>query len=496
MKVKTLRRLSQLLFFALFVWFLYEARRAPDGAGHSAGFLHSDPLSAFTAALAGGWSGWHYVFLAVIVVVLTLVLGRFFCGWICPLGTCVDAADKVLARRRSHYLPRRSWKYYLLAGVAAAALFGAQLGWWLDPLPLLERTLVIVFYPLVLAARNFPALHLSGLLDRVGLHLVPLDHPGFGLGLPVALVLLGILALGAKASRFFCRSFCPLGALFGLIGRFAPLRRRVTEECSSCGRCETTCKMGAILGEAPERTLTSECILCWNCAVCPSGTTTIGFRGPGDRADASLDTRKRALLGALGLGALSGLVVSTGLARGPRDNRLLRPPGANRRTAAGRLRRMDEPEFRGKCVRCGACMRACPTGGLQPAVAQAGFDGVFSPVLIPTVGWCEKSCTTCGEVCPTGALVPFREEEKPAIKLGLATVHHDRCLSWRQGAEYRRCLICAEVCPYASAVARQVEGEVRPVVIADLCTGCGLCENKCPIKPGSAIEVYRSDSQW
>ena len=154
---------------------------------------------------------------------------------------------------------------------------------------------------------------------------------------------------------------------------------------------------------------------------------------------------------------------------------------------------MSEAEFRSRCARCGACMRACPTAGLQPAVAEAGWDGVFTPILVPQAGWCEKACTACGQVCPTGALQPFQVGEKPQIKLGLATVHHDRCLSWRKRDEYRRCLICAEVCPYNAAQARETEGEIRPVVSAENCTGCGQCENKCPVKPGAAIVVRRSE---
>jgi ferredoxin len=251
--------------------------------------------------------------------------------------------------------------------------------------------------------------------------------------------------------------------------------------------------MGAIPPETPERTLTAECILCWNCMACPTQTTGIGFYRSRAGTEPALDTRKRAFLGTLGLGALLGLAATTGLSRNPRSNRLIRPPGANRRSVSGDLTRMDEGEFRERCIRCGACMRACPTGGLQPVVAEAGFDGVFSPVLIPTVGWCERSCTTCGEVCPSGALQPFRAEEKPHIRLGLATVHRDKCLCWRQGSEYKVCLICNEVCPYNAAQAWHIEGEERPVVVAANCTGCGMCENKCPIKPGAAIEVYRSE---
>jgi polyferredoxin len=497
MRIRTARRITQIVFLGVFVGLFYAARRVAQGdVSLSATFLRADPLAAFTAALAGARSALWWMIPSLVLLGLTVLLGRFFCGWVCPLGTCVDLGDRVLRRRRRtfRYEPRRAWKYYLLGGLLGAALLGAQFSWWLDPLPLLSRTLAVVCYPLALWARDFPALHAAGLLDRLGLHPTPLAHPGYGLGLPVALMFLGLLGLGAVAPRFWCRSLCPLGALLGVVGRWAPLRRRVGEACISCGRCERNCKMGAIPEDAPERTLTAECILCWNCMACPTHTTAIGLRGGREQADETLDTRKRAFLGALGLGVLGGLIASTGLARNPRSNRLIRPPGANRRSASGKLSRMEEGEFRGRCLRCGACMRACPTGGLQPVVAEAGFEGVFSPVLIPTVGWCEHECSACGQVCPSGALQPFRVAEKPDIKLGLATVNRNKCLSWRTGSEYKRCLVCNEVCPYNAAQAWHVQGEDRPVVVAANCTGCGLCENKCPIKPGAAIEVFRAES--
>jgi NAD-dependent dihydropyrimidine dehydrogenase PreA subunit len=138
-------------------------------------------------------------------------------------------------------------------------------------------------------------------------------------------------------------------------------------------------------------------------------------------------------------------------------------------------------------------MRACPGIALQPAVAQADWEGVFTPVLVPAVGFCNQDCNVCGEVCPTGALQPFTMEEKPALQMGLAEIDRDLCLSWRRGGEYRHCLVCDEVCPYGAATAVQRGRRLRPVVIADKCTGCGQCENRCPATPVRAIKVFRRE---
>jgi ferredoxin len=141
---------------------------------------------------------------------------------------------------------------------------------------------------------------------------------------------------------------------------------------------------------------------------------------------------------------------------------------------------MTEDEFRELCVRCGNCMRACPTGGLQPALSQAGLDGVFTPVLVPQIGWCEQQCNACSRVCPTGALRPHTIEEKADIKLGLASVDPERCLSWQRGDDYKLCLVCVEHCPYQAVVAEMEEGQLRPFVRPDKCVGCGQCEHFCP----------------
>jgi len=487
MSVRWIRRGVQVLFLGLFIFLLFHARREAGWLPERSAFLlRADPLTALGTALAGHGEGWHRAIPALVVLGLTVVLGRFFCGWVCPLGTCLDATDRLFRPRRPAGGPARSLKYYLLAAALVAALAGTQVTWLADPLPLLARVVSLAFYPAALATRGLAA---------PALHLTPLRHPGFtGSLLPLALFL-GLLGLGYFAPRFWCRSLCPLGALVGVVGRFAPLRRRVQGDCTSCCLCEHTCKMGAIPAAAPAQTLTAECILCYNCVACRGGHTQIGLTG-GQPAQAQrgTDTRKRALLASLSLGAFYGVVAVTGLgARRPLHGRLIRPPGANTRDARGRLRRMPESELRDRCVRCGACMRACPTAGLQPASVEAGWEGVFTPILVPRVGWCEQQCKACGQVCPTGALQPFSVEEKSHVRLGLATVYRDKCLAWRLGSEYRRCLVCSEVCSYGAVEGWQVDGELRPVVVADHCTGCGQCENKCPVGPAAAIVVYRSE---
>ena len=118
---------------------------------------------------------------------------------------------------------------------------------------------------------------------------------------------------------------------------------------------------------------------------------------------------------------------------------------------------------------------------------------MFTPVVVPRIGYCERECNGCGEVCPTGALRPFLPEEKPDILIGLAAISRSSCIMWRRQNPKEMCLVCDEQCSYKAVKWELIEGLKRPVVDPDLCTGCGQCEEKCPVQPLAAIVVYRRE---
>lgn len=164
---------------------------------------------------------------------------------------------------------------------------------------------------------------------------------------------------------------------------------------------------------------------------------------------------------------------------------LIRPPGAR-----------DESSFLSRCVKCGECMKVCITNGLQPTFLQAGLEGMWSPVLVPRIGYCEYNCTLCGQVCPTGAIEKLDVEVKRKRKIGLAFIDQNRCLPYAFATE---CIVCEEHCPTSpkAILFRQEKvqthtGEVElklPVVDPKVCTGCGICEYKCPVGEEAAIRV-------
>jgi len=142
-------------------------------------------------------------------------------------------------------------------------------------------------------------------------------------------------------------------------------------------------------------------------------------------------------------------------------------------------------------------MKACPTNALQPALAEAGPEGIWTPIVVPKIGYCEYYCSLCSQVCPTGAIKELKIEEKTSVKIGSAWIKKDRCIPYAMGLP---CIVCEEHCPTSPKAIKFVMVETKlpdgttatekaPVVDNSLCIGCGICEAKCPVMDDPAIYV-------
>jgi ferredoxin len=174
-----------------------------------------------------------------------------------------------------------------------------------------------------------------------------------------------------------------------------------------------------------------------------------------------------------------------------------RPPAAHRIRPPG----VEEASLLERCLRCGICSRTCPTGAIHPALAQAGAEGFWTPVLIPRLGYCDYSCNACGQACPTQAIPALPLDQKQTAVIGSAYIDKNRCIVWSDG---RECIVCQEMCPLPQKAVVLQAAEVtrpdgtpavlqRPEVVRDRCIGCGICEYKCPVNGEAAIRVYLPD---
>jgi len=499
--MQTLRRVFQvsflILFFLLFLLASYPLRtRIPVDS-----FLRLDPLLGFSTAIASR-SFILKSLPAVILLLLTVFLGRFFCGWICPLGTTIDGSDRILGgKNRNHH--RLRWiKFGILVVVLTSALFSVQLAGFVDPIPLFTRTVVTFLYPLFVLFSD----GLMGLLISLGFieetvfrfnevlreFILPLHAMFFRGSVFVAVVFMAILLLGGIHRRFWCRNLCPLGALLGIFSKARWYRRRVSDDCTECGLCTKNCRMNAIDPDF-KTTNNIECISCMDCQkVCPVDAIDFGFVRKSDAT--KVDLSRRRFLAAGAIGVLSVGIVRIGFSEPTNRGYVVRPPGA-----------VEEPEFLDRCVRCGECIRVCSTAGagLQHAGLESGWEGIWTPVLYPQTGYCEYNCHLCGLVCPTGAIQPLTLEKKQEVKIGTAHFDKTRCIPWYYG---ENCMVCEEHCPLPDKAIKFLEERVvtidgrraevlLPYVDETLCIGCGICVTRCPLEGHRGIFLTNTDEE-
>ena len=213
----------------------------------------SDPLSVLGQIAASLSIYWPFALTALIPLILTIILGRFFCGWICPatflyeLNTIISLSLYKVGIKSGNRKFDRRLKYLVLAvGLGFSTISGS--------------VLVSVIYPPAIIGRElYFAIALGG----------------FGAGLVFFVITLLFDLLVSR--RGFCRYICPGGALYSLLGRYRLFRiKRIVENCNDCAKCNAVCEFGL---DPLHDDFGQECNNCAACiAICPTDAMTFAIK--------------------------------------------------------------------------------------------------------------------------------------------------------------------------------------------------------------------------
>ncbi len=183
-----------------------------------------------------------------------------------------------------------------------------------------------------------------------------------------------------------------------------------------------------------------------------------------EKHDRSFSPSRRYFIAA-GAGIAAGLAVPPFLK--DKGKARIRPPAS-----------VDNNSFNLLCLRCGNCIKSCPTGILKHSSDTSDIVAWMTPEAIFTEGYCLETCNMCGRVCPSGSIERFAVESKSDLYMATAVIEYSNCLLLHN----RECDRCREACPY-SAVRMGVSDEylsVVPLINTSKCVGCGACAVICP----------------
>lgn len=429
----------------------------------------------------------------IFVILLTMLSGRTYCSFLCPLGIGQDLFSRIGGKIKKRFRrfgfkrPHTIIRYSFLAIVMGVTIIsGIFLVTLFDPYSIFGRFMTYFGKPVVLLVNNL----LAGILGRFDIY--TLNHipiKGFSLltyAVPIVFFLLaGILSF--LKGRLYCNMICPVGTLLGLISKISLFRIKFIEsKCTHCGRCSVACKSSCIdfLNQDVD---VSRCVDCFNCiTICPEKALSYSLLGSKSTEHKTDESKRKFVAGSLLM--LFGI---SHLARGqeksvpvPKKESTVKesktspvcPPGAG-----------SIEDFTKHCTACSLCITACPNNVLQPAVKQYGIAGLMQPVMDYHKSFCTYNCTVCTEICPTYALKPLLLEAKKLTQLGKVNFIKDNCIV---KTEKTACGACSEACPTKAVYMIPYEGNlVIPETNQDICIGCGHCEFACPTTPYKAIFV-------
>lgn len=462
----------------------------------------------------------------VVVLALTLAVGRLYCSVICPLGVMQDLFARIgklpifrknkktkFANKYSHSKPKTWLRLSVLGVMIVMILAGFNAGvMLLAPYSSYGRIVSSFLQPAYIGINNMLATWAEN-NDSYAFYQVEQHNIPVALCIVAGISALALFVLAFRNGRTYCNTICPVGTVLGSVSKYSWLKMRVDEsKCIKCGLCMKNCKTSCInvqKGEAVTMDYT-RCVDCGNCEnVCPKGAISFSKvkskKSEVESPKTEEDMTRRSFIGVVGLAAAAAVNAQEKTTDGgfaaiedkqiPKRKTPLTPPGT-----------ISARNLQQKCTSCQLCISNCPNGVLRPNTSLEGF---LQPVMEYEKGYCRPECTRCSNVCPAGAIRPITVEEKTAIQIGHAVWVKKNCIPLRDG---KTCGNCASKCPsgaiqmvpidksykmnedgkWVDAEGKPVnEREILriPVVNTEICIGCGACENLCPARPFSAIYV-------
>lgn len=437
----------------------------------------------------------------ICLVLLTLIFGRVYCSFICPLGVFQDVVSWLAGKYRKNrfrYSKEFSKLRYIVLLLFIASLLsgtGFLLVKLLAPYSAYGRMVSSLLQPIYIGLNNGLAF-IAERVDSYAFYSVDVWMKSLPIFFVAILTFIMLVVLAWRGGRTYCNSVCPVGTFLGLLSRFAWMKPVIdTDKCNGCGLCERNCKASCINSKGHNIDY-SRCVACMNCIdKCKRGAIKYVPSWGAKRVDCSseannscTDTSRRAfVLTATAMSAGIALkaeekTVDGGLAeildkKIPKRQTAILPPGA-----------FTAKHFADHCTACQLCVSACPNGVLRPSSSLERF---MQPELSYERGYCRPECTRCSQVCPAGAIKPISRETKSSTQVGHAVWLRDNCVVLTDGVS---CGNCERHCPTGAiqmipSNADDPRSHRIPVIDTERCIGCGACENLCPARPYSAIYV-------
>jgi len=266
-KVQLLRRTSQVLSSFIFIIFIHRCLCILRGWVFALKIVGRNDVIAF-----------GYLCMFVLIAALTLVFGRVFCGWACPLGFFGEILGWTAQRRARLSRGRLTAGYMVLSGTMLLVVWMAYLvrpgtqyfsenvaavwGGWL---------LLLLLFALPLERRDrglkrvkYVSLGLWLLLSVIGVFVTSPWCTLFGdeVDYSSMVALVSVVLASAVVSMSWCRYLCPMGAALGLVARHSPSQLTNRKPCQGCGACREMCPMGALREGGIDH---ASCIYCGRC---------------------------------------------------------------------------------------------------------------------------------------------------------------------------------------------------------------------------------------